>query len=207
MQVNYKQKYEDLKQKFINSMDVSFNLGYEQGLQAAQLEQAQQQQQQQMALDQQAAAGQPGQDQPGQPGQDDAAQPGAEDPTAISQNPQGDELDQHIEKLESMLGKSEISSSELQDLKKTLGDIRSLQTQINLNKSLENIRNIKMNKSYTPLNLTPKVKANLPEPASKALSLQEKIVSDIFKKWESDQSRASNDISSILNIEGITKKE
>jgi hypothetical protein len=201
---DYKAKYEDLKAKFMETVDLSWRLGYEQGLKDAQLEQAQQQVQQ--AQDQAnamaAGMGQPGQEgeAEGQPGeQPEEAQP-------ISQNPNGDdELGQHIEKLENMLGKSE-DSLDVQELKKTLNDIRSLQVQINLTKSMESIKNTKLKKSFQPIKFTKKLEANLKEPAKKALSLQEDILKNCFAKWEKDESKAAGDIGSILNIEGLTRK-
>jgi len=203
--VDYKAKYLDLKTKYQETVDLAWRLGFEQGAQQAQLDQVQQQQQQadQMA---QAANGQP---QPGQPGEEgeQPGVPGQEQPgQPQSQNPNGDELDQHISKLEGMLGKSEIDSFQLQDLKKTLNDIRSLQVQINLSKSMESIKNTKMGKLNKSMSLSPKTQANLPEPAKKALSMQEKIVGDVFAKWAKDESQAATDITSILNIDGITKK-
>jgi ABC-type phosphate/phosphonate transport system ATPase subunit len=126
----------------------------------------------------------------------------------VSQNPNGDdELGQHIEKLESMLGKAEITPFELQDLKKTLNDIRSLQVSINLTKSMESIKNVKMGKLNKSQAFSPRAIANLPEQSKKALTLQEKIVADVFTKWAKDESQASSAISSILNVDGITKKD
>lgn len=200
-QIDYKSKYMNLKAKFMNTTDLAWRLGYEQGLKDAQLDQLQQQQMQNDAMAQsQAGASQLGQESA------DPTKP-EEQPTPISQNPNGDELDQHINKLESMLGKSEISSLEIQDLKKTLSDIRSLQVQINLTKSLEGIKNTKLAKSQAPFKLTPKLEANLTPPAQKALTLQHKIVGDIFKKWSNDESKTSNEISSILDLEGIIKRD
>jgi hypothetical protein len=205
--VDYKAKYVDLKTKYHETVDLAWRLGFEQGLQQAQLDQAAQQQVQsdQMAM---AANGQP---QPGQPGEEGSApegQPGEEQSgQPQSQNPNGDELDQHIQKLEGMLGKNELASTDLGDLKKTLNDIKSLQIQISLTKSLQSIKNTKMGKLQKSISFSPKVQANLPEPARKALSLQEQIVADVFKKWGSDESKAKDDIGSILNVEGITKKD
>lgn len=203
--IDYKNKYQELKARFMSAVDSAWNDGYQNGTQSAQLEQAAQQQAQsdQMAM---AANAQP------QPGQEDQASeeqtegdPQSGQPT--SQNPNGDELDQHIAKLEGMLGKAEIAPFELQDLKKTLNDIRSLQVQISLSKSMDSIKNTKMGRpSRAPLTITPKLQANLAEPSKKALSLQESIVKNVFKKWESDEKKASSEISSILNVEGITKK-
>jgi alcohol dehydrogenase class IV len=59
---DYKAKYNDLKMKYLNTVDLSWRLGYEQGLKDAQTEQAQQQQMQSDAMDQQAAGTQPGEE-------------------------------------------------------------------------------------------------------------------------------------------------
>jgi len=165
----------------MSSVDVAWRDGYEQGMQASQNDQAQQQAQQ--AQEATMAAQQPGQ--PGQEGQEgEQPQPGAEDAEQqpISQNPNGDdELGQHIEKLENILGKSELSPFVMQDLKKAIDEMRTL-------------------------TIPARVKANVPEAGLKALTLQEKIVKDVFAKWEGDQTKAASDISSILNVEGLTKK-
>jgi hypothetical protein len=200
---DYKAKYNDLKMKYLNTVDLSWRLGYEQGLKDAQTEQAQQQQMQSDAMNQQTAGAQPG---------EESAVPGTEEKSEaqppVSQNPNGDdELGQHIEKLESMLGKAEITPFELQDLKKTLNDIRSLQVSINLTKSMESIKNVKMGKLNKSQAFSPRAIANLPEQSKKALTLQEKIVADVFTKWAKDESQASSAISSILNVDGITKKD
>jgi len=203
--VDYKSKYMDLKTKYQETADLAWRLGYEQGLKDAQLDQLQQESQQNEAMAQ-AQAGTP---QPGQPGEESSEggeQPGQGEEQPTSQNPNEDELGQHIEKLESMLGKSEISSFELQDLKKTLSDIKSLQIQINLTKSLSSIKSTRLAKSQS-VSFSPKTKANLPAPAQKALSTQQEIVDTIFKKWEGEASKAASDISSILGVEGLTKKE
>ena len=205
--IDYKQKYQELKTKFMSSVDSAWKDGYEHGLQDSQVEQAAQQQQQSDEMAQ-AANGQPQMGQPGeqseegQPGQGQDKEPGQ----PMSQNPNGDELDQHIAKLEGMLGKAEIAPLELQDLKKTLNDIRSLQVQISLSKSMDSIKNTKMGKLHKSITLTPKLQANLPEQSKKALSKQQEIIADVFKKWASDEQKATSDIGSILNIEGITKK-
>lgn len=202
--IDYKQKYEELKAKFMSSVDSAWQDGYQHGMADSQTEQAQMQQQQQDAMNQ-AAAGAP---MPGQPGEENDPgmdQNGPADDKPGSEHPNGSELDQHIEKLESMLGKTELAPLELQDLKKTLSDIRSLQVQITLAKSMDSIKNTKLAKSY--LSLSPKNQANLPEPAKKSLSLQEKIVGDILNKWAADESKASKNILSVVSGEGLTKKD
>jgi hypothetical protein len=197
--IDYKQKYQELKAKFMSSVDAAWNDGFQHGMEASQTDQAQQQSQQADAMAQQQA----GAPQPGEQPQE-GEQPGQEGEAATSQNPNEDELGQHIEKLESMLGKAEITPFELQDLKKTLSDIKSLQIQINLTKSLSSIKSTRLAKSQS---FSPKIQANLPVPAQKALSKQQEIVDSLFKKWESEASHASSGISAILGVEGLTKKE
>jgi len=188
----------------MESVDLAWRLGFEQGLQQAQLDQAQQQAMQADAMAQAQAAGQ----QPGQPGSPETEIPEGSEEIAQPENPQGDELDQHIEKLETMISKSEIGSGDVTDLKKTLGDIRSMYINLNLIKSMESVKGARMAKSapMAPLKLTSKIQANMAPPQQKALSLQEQIVTDIFKKWNDDSSKATNDISSILNLENVAKK-
>lgn len=197
-QIDYKTKYLELKAKFLNTVDTTWRLGYEAGLKDAQLEQLQQQAQ--MAMQQP----EPGKEQSGVEGE---ASEQPEETRQPSNAPNEDELGQHIEKLESMLGKSEnISSLELNDLKKTLNDIRSLQVQINLTKSMDSIKNSRLTKT-SPLNLSPKIQKNLPENSKKALTLQHEIVSKVMEKWESESKQAANSIADILNIEGLIKKD
>jgi hypothetical protein len=200
--IDYKQKYMELKARFMSAIDSAWQDGYQHGMVDSQTEQAQQEKQQADAM----AAG------IGQPGQEgEAEQPGEQSQAEgqpVSQNPNGeDELGQHIEKLESMISKSDASPFELQELKKTLNDIKSLQIQINLTKSMESIKNTKLKKSFQPIKFTKKLESNLKEPAKKALSLQQEILGNVFAKWEKDESKAAGDIGSILNIQGLTKKD
>lgn len=194
--IDYKQKYEELKNRFMSCVDAAWEDGFRHGMESSQLDQAQQT----------LAQPQPGEEPAGQPG---VAAPEAPDQTPTpageqpSNAPQEDELGKHIEQLESMLGKGEFGFSDIQDLKKTLNDIRSLQVQINLTKSMESIKNTKMSKPA--FSLSPKVKANLPQPAQKSLTMQEEIVKGIFEKWEKDAASTASDINSLFNIEGLTK--
>ena len=189
--IDYKSKYENLKAKYMNTVDTVWRLGYEQGLKDAQAEQAQ--------MQAQAAQAQPGMGQEGAPQDESQTQEGQmPKDQGASGDPKEDELGEHIEKLESMLGKSEISAGEIAEIKKTLNDIKSLQTSINLAKSMENVKNVKM---------SPKLKANLSIPVQKSISMQEKIITDIFKKWDSSKEATVSEISGILNVQGLTKKE
>lgn len=192
--INYKSKYQELKQKYKNSVDAAFRLGYEQGQNDAQVEQVQQQ-----AADQQAAeeaAQQQGQ--PGQPGQEGAPQ---EEQPQDSANPQGTELDQHISTLEGMLGKSELTEKDMDMLRKSIADIKF---KADMRKSDQAVKNI--SKALAPKkamsqsaqhNLTPKAKA--------ALSAQEQIVGDIMKSWDAEESKVKTSISNIIASEGLKK--
>ncbi len=193
---DWKLKYQDLKLKFHDAVDVSFRLGFEQGAQNAQMQQVQQQ----AAA---AAQPQPGQDpnaQPGQPGQDPNAQPGQES--------DGSELDQHISQLESMVKQPGMDSQAQSNLQKSLTGLKSLQFNMKqaaeLKKSERAIASIaKSMKSLFSMNKA--ATKNLPPHAQKALSDQEKIVADLMKSFEDEATQASNAIEKTLNLEQLLK--
>lgn len=188
--VDYKVKYLELKQKFMNSVDTAFRLGYEQGAQAASQQQAEQQQQ--MDHEQTMASMQP---QPGQPQTDQ------ETPQPNSANPQGTELDQHIAKLEGMLGQPNVDKAELQ---KAIDDLKF---GLELKKSSEAIPAIARALHKPSFNLGKLAVHNMNDSAKKAVTLQHKIVNDVMKGFAEEESRAKKDIRNILNIEGLTKGE
>ena len=47
---------------------------------------------------------------------------------------------------------------------------------------------------------------NLNDNAKKAVSMQHKIVTDIMKSWEKQETKAANSIESILNVENLLKE-
>jgi hypothetical protein len=203
-EINYKQKYLELKQKFKDSVDTSFRLGYEQGQNDAQMQQMQEAQAQQAAMEQAQAAGQ---GQPGQPGQEGGA-PGEQPPTegaAQSGQPAGSELDQHITQLESMLGKSELTGEDIQELKKS---ISALKQGVELKKSDIAIESIvkSLKKSQTIKPMRESAVHNLNPTAKAALTMQEKIVGDIMKTWAAEESKAPSSITAILANEGLKKE-
>lgn len=206
-EINYKAKYQELKQKYMKSVDAAFRLGYEQGSNDAQMQAAQQQQADQQAMQQASMAGQSG-GQPGQPAEGQEAAPGGESPDQppASAHPQGSELDQHISQLEGMLGKSELTEEDLSDLKKS---ISTLKQGIELAKSQAAIKGIAkaLNKSLPNL-IAPKHAGtqNLTQPAKNALSAQELIVQNLFKTWDEQEKNAGKSIKDILANEGLTKK-
>ena len=150
--VNYKMKYDALKSKFMNSVDMAFRLGYEQGGKDSEVQQAADAQQQQA---EQESQGQPGQSsQPGNnfgqeqtnPSEDQPtsqspadAQPQGGAPMQESEHPEGSELDQHINMLESMLSKGELTGD---DLKKALHDVKSLKLSLAIKKNDKAVKNI-----------------------------------------------------------------
>jgi hypothetical protein len=185
-QVDYKKKYQELRAKYISSMDVAFRMGYQQGQQDAAMEQMQQQlaqQQQQLMQTQQMMQTQPQQ------------QPGAEMPTEeppageqapqqneeMAQNPQaqGEPVDAYINELEQLVSKSDVSPA---DLKKSIDKLK---------KSSE--------KSLS-------FRVNLPEASKKAVTMQQHIVDGILKKWESEAALTANGAMKLLSTEALTKK-
>ena len=198
---DYKLKYQDLKIKFMDSLDVSFRLGFEQGAQQATM-QAQQQQQADEQAAQAAAMGQ----QPGQPGQDPNAQPG-EDPNA-QPGTDGSELDQHIGTLEGMLSQAKPGSPEQAGLQKSLDGIKSFQSGLRqtyeLKKSEQAIKAISK-ALKTPFTLGKQATKNMSEPAKKALNMQEQIVADLLKSMEGEQAKAAQAITKTLDLEQLLK--
>jgi len=234
-EINYKKKYFDLRTRYINDLDMAFRLGIEQGAQQEQINQANQQQQQQAELEMaqaQAAAGggQPGEGgPPGAGGPEGAPKEGGEKPPGqesgqesgqmSSSSPDGapaigggSELDQHISQLESMLGKPAGSPEEMQsNIKKALGEIKSLRKAqlqaIELKKSAAAIPAIAKALHRPAFKMSRLASQNLNDNAKKAVTMQEKIVGDIMKKWQEEETKAAKDIVNVLSVEGLTKKE
>lgn len=186
---NYKLKYEELKLKFVDSMDMAFRLGYEQGAKEAQLEQLMQAQAMQAQAMQNQAT------------QEDAQQ-AEQEPEVAEVHENGSELDHHIAELESLINKSEVSP---QDLKKTLEGLKTFSKVKKENNELK--RSEKAVKALAKhMELGKQAKVNLNVQQKNALTLQHKIVNDIMKSWEDQEKKAEKDITNTLAIEGLLKK-
>lgn len=229
-EINWKQKYIELKSKYRNSVDMAFRLGIEEGMKQGQLDNANQQLQQANADKQNAMGGgeQPGKPNnngaPGTPDQGEAPdksgapsiQPGAVEPVqpagtspmADSEHPQGSELDQHIAKLEGMLSKSEVP---MEDLKKSLEELRVMSENMKMNhelrKSAMAIPAIAKALHKPEFKFGVTAQHNLSSTAKAAVTMQHQIVSDVMEKWEAEEKKAGKDILSTLGIEGLVKKE
>lgn len=223
-QVNYKEKYLQLKQRFQESVDVAFRLGYEQGAQAQQQQQMQQQQQQvadQQAAQAQAAAGggQFGGD-PGEGGEDQGAAPGgapgaqlSEDSRGVGQQAQGaggtagpSELDNHIGELEGLMAKAEYGTEGWETLKKSIDTLKSYKSAVDFKKNEQLIKSIGEN-LRKPLKLNIKANHNIAPNAKSALTLQHKIVGDIMDQWDKEEKGIPTEITKILASESLVKKD
>jgi hypothetical protein len=181
---DYKVKYEDLKLKFHDAIDVAFRLGFEQGAQSSQMKQAEQAQ----AMAQ--SGGMPGQEQP-------------QDSQEFGQQPSdGSELDQHIGTLESMLQKSDPTSPEALSLKKSLDGIRSFQSTLKQASELKKSENAikEIGKSMRPT-----ATKNLSEHGKKALNDQEKIVEELMKSFAEEEKKVTEAITKTLDFEQVLK--
>lgn len=98
--IDYKDKYLDLRDKFLKSTDVAFRLGYEQGLKDAQQQQAQMQVQQQQQMAQMQQMGQQQDPNAGQPQDPNMGQDQQVDPNADHLGQSMDELGQAVQKSE-----------------------------------------------------------------------------------------------------------
>jgi len=202
MENNYKAKYLALRMKFMESVDQAFRMGYEQGTQDSQMDQmAQAQQSQQDAMNQE----NPGEE--GEEGQEGEDQNGQEPGDEQAQAQEGSELDTHINNLEQAVQKSEKPDALLT---KTLSDLKEFKlkhdARLQMKKSEKAIKGIA--KALKPkFKLSSGAKSNLSKTAKDSLSMQEKIVADVMKSFEEEQKKAATDISSILNIENLIKKD
>ena len=215
-QTNYKEKYLALKQRFQESVDVAFRLGFEQGSQAQQQQQMQQQAQQvadQQAAQAQAAAG-GSQFGDGQEGQDQGSQM-SEDSRGVGQQAQGanggagtgpSELDNHIGELEGLMAKTEYGTDGWETLKKSIDTLKSYKSAIDFKKNEQLIKSIGEN-LRKPLKLNAIANHNIAPQAKNALSLQHKIVGDIMNQWEKEEKGIPTEITKILQSESIVKKD
>lgn len=204
-EINWKSKYEALKAKYLNDMDMAFRLGHEQGQQEAAMDSIAQQQQQQ-ADEMAAQTGMQGEGQ-GQ-GDDDNTNPnaGPEIDGQDSAHPAGSELDQHINELEGMLGKNEV---DLGTLAKSIKGFRALQSKIqlanDLKKSAKAIPAIAKALHKPKFKISQNANANLSNSAKKAVGMQQQIVEDVMKSWDEEAKKTGGDILSQLKVEGILK--
>lgn len=208
-QVNYKQKYQELKMKFMESVDAAFRMGFEQGAVQAQQDQMMQQQQQQAELEQAQAAGMGGGAEGSQPGAEQMANPnggavGNMEPD--SENPAGSELDQHIAKLESMLGKSE----KIEGLAETIAGLKNFKKeiafQVEMKKSQMAIPAIAKALHKPAFKIGQQASHNMTSNAKAAVGMQEKIVNDLMKAMDEEANKASSSIEKILST-AIPKKD
>lgn len=198
-EVNYKQKYLSLKAQYMNAVDLAFRLGYEQGAQQAQVDQAAQQQQQQEEM-----AAQQGVPQDGQPSEQPQE---AEGQAPESANPAGSELDQYIAKLEGMLGKSEgVNTS---DLQKAVQEMKTFQKSQKLAADLKKpsaaISGIAKALHKPAFKIGQQASHNMSDSAKRAVTMQEQIVQDIMKSWSEEEKKAAHSIENLLSVEGVVK--
>jgi hypothetical protein len=207
--IEYKDKYLELRHKYMADLDMAFRLGFEAGAQQAQQQQAVDAQAQQAQM-----GGNPGMPIEGGAEQDGSGQhvggtPGKPTENAAQEGQpmngssgNGSEIDQHINKLQGMMGKGH--SPEIQ---KTISDIINLRKAekegLEFQKSQSAITGIVKALHKPAFKMSIQANHNMDDSAKKALTLQHKIVNDVMEKWEKEEEAASKDIKNILNIEGL----
>ena len=233
-EINWKMKYNELKSKYMNAVDMAFRLGVEEGLKQGQLDSANQQLAQ--AQSQVQAQGAPGADPAGKPNNNGAsgtpdqgaaapdksgapsvqpppvegASPAGGAPMKESEHPDGSELDQHIATLEGMLKKHETDEGfDASALSAEIGKLRKFQSELKLQSELKKsqmaISGIAKALHMPQFKFGVQAQHNLSSSAKAAVTMQQEIVQDVFKKWEEEEKKAGKDILSTLNIEGIVK--
>jgi hypothetical protein len=117
--VNWKDKYMELRSKYMNATDVAFRLGVEEGQKNAQFEQAQmelQQMQEQMAMQAQADPMMGGEEMPPEAMGEEGMGPEQELQEMVGEEQGGADLDSSIDELESYVKSEEDYSSLLKSL-------------------------------------------------------------------------------------------
>lgn len=180
---DWKLKYQDLKLKFHDAVDVAFRLGFQAGAQNAQVQQSQQAQAATQQMDQQ------------HNGQEDSPQFGQQE---------GSELDQHIGQLEGLLGQAKPGSIEEAGLKKSLDYVKSYKQKLDFQKSEQIFKSIgkALNKPFV-LNKT--ASKNMSETGKKALNMQEQIVNDLMKAMAEEEKKAAEAVTKTLGMEQILR--
>lgn len=231
-EVNWKLKYAELKAKYMSAVDMAFRLGVEEGMKQSQLDQAAQQQADAQAQQGAMAGGDPNdpsaQSQnnnsaPGTPDQGEgpdksgapSVQPGAvqAEPMADSEHPEGSELDQHIATLEGMLKKHEdgILGFDSDTVQKSIDGLKQMKFAMmqksELKKSAMAIPKIAQALHKPQFKFGVNASHNLSSTAKASVNMHQKIVSEVMNKWEAEEKRASKDIMSVLNVDGIVKGE
>lgn len=192
-----------LRAKYMEDLDMAFRVGMEQGQQQAEKNQMAQQQADAQAM-QQAALGGGDPNQPGQSGEQPGEQPPGQEQPGNPMEGQPTELDQHIAKLESMLGDSKDP-----EIKKSLDNLISVRkaelNAIQFKKSEQAIKGIVHALHKPAFKMGVQASSNLSSAAKAAVSMQHKIVNDVMAKMEDEEKKASKDIKDLLNVEGLIK--
>lgn len=191
----WKIKYFDLKQKFLDATDTAYRLGYEQGAKETQMEMQAQQMAEQQAQ-QAAMQGAAGVDQNGNPvdemgnpidpnqmppemqGQDPAMQEGGEELPPDVDPEVSQQLDDHINELESLVAKGEKPS--IKDMRKVVEGLSTLR------------------KSQKQ-----KWKKNV----EKRSSAQKSLVDSILAKWDKESKDVTEDLEDQILKEGLKIEE
>ncbi len=187
MSNDYKQKYIEMRHKLIESVDVAWRDGYEQGAKDAQM-QAQQQQMEAQAQQAAQQAAMMGGAQPGQEGDPNAQmspeeeqmmmeQGGGQEPMPGQEMPmegESTELDSKLAELQDLVSKGE--KPKVLDLRKIVNELATVRKS-----QIENFKN--KNK--------------------KVETAQRSLVKNILKKWSDESKSVTDDLEKILATDGL----
>jgi hypothetical protein len=184
MSADYKSKYLNIRAKFMEVADVSFRLGYEQGMKDATMQQMQQQQEQQMQEEQmqqqmmqQGGGEMPMEGQEGMP--PEGMPPEGMPPEEAGAEQAGDssELDQSINELEGLVAKGEKPSV------------------LSMRKAVEELATLRKSQ---------KQKTNKATQAN--VTYQKNFVDGILKKWEVESKGTTTKLEEIIKEHEKTKE-
>lgn len=184
--VDWKKKYMDLRARFIESLEIGYRSGYEQGASEKQMELMMQQAQQAQAEAQQMQMGQ-------------MPQQAQEDGQQAQVGP--DEIDSAIAELESLVNKSEGDTKN--DLKKSLENLKLVKVSKDFEKTLKKSKVKEF--SLFPKKVSNSYTYNMPGEKKQAVGMQNKIIDDIFKKWNHESEKTTRSILDVLGTESNKK--
>lgn len=211
MAADYKQKYFNLRSKFMESIDTSFRLGYEQGAKDAGnqfMQQQMQQQMQQMAMMEQQMANQA----QGAPGGPEGGQPSPEEQAAMEamaqqQGAPGQEGQQPSpEEMEAMMAAMQQEPAANPEMASELdAKIQELESLVAKGEkpSILSMREAVDGLSALRKSQKEKMSASMRENSSS----QKKFVDNILKKWEQESKDTSSDIETILKQHDIKTED
>lgn len=197
--IDYKQKYQELRTNFISATERAYSTGYEHGIKDGRQEATQMAQQQTQAQNQI-----PGQETP----QPMSPEQMANQHDQAEMDQQESEVDQKIQELESILSgqAKDVDKKEVikvvDDLNKSLAEMKNIKSRISMRMGMQKSERLKtLGKEVKQEVKT--VSKEMNQNRAAALSLQKKMVDDLISKMEKESAETASDILKTAKREGL----